>query len=66
MLLRRSWGAWLAQLAEHVTLDLWVLSLSSTSDVEISLKKIINISKKQNIEEIMLFVFVLKSRSNHK
>ena len=34
-----SWGSWLAQLVEHVTLDLWVLSLSPMSGVEPTLKK---------------------------
>ena len=30
------WGAWLALLAEHVTLDLGVVSLSPTLGVEIT------------------------------
>ena len=31
-----NWGIWLAQLVEHVTLDLGVLSLSSPLDAEIT------------------------------
>ena len=31
-----NWGAWLAQLEEHATLDLRVMSSSPTLDVEIT------------------------------
>ena len=33
------WGAWLAQSVEHATLDLEVVSSSSTLGVEITFKK---------------------------
>ena len=33
-----NWGAWLAHLVEHVTLDLGFLSLSPTLGVDITLK----------------------------
>ena len=36
---REGRGAWLAQLVEHVTLDLGVVSPSPTVDIGITLKK---------------------------
>ena len=38
---QKSWGVWLAQSVEHVTLDLGVVSSSPTLDVEITYKKVI-------------------------
>lgn len=35
----KEWGTWLAQLAEHMTLDPRVESSSPPSDVEITFKK---------------------------
>lgn len=39
-MLQKFGGTWLAQLVQHVTSDLGVLTLSPTLDVEITLKKI--------------------------
>ena len=50
---RSSWGAWLAQLVEHVTLDLGFVSLSLTLWEEMTKKK--KTTLKQNSDGPMVF-----------
>ena len=38
-----SWGAWLAQLVEHVTFDLGVMSLNPMLGAEITFKIFLNL-----------------------
>ena len=48
--IKQSWCAWLAQLVEHTTLDLKVVSSSPTLDLRLTLKK----KKKVKIAQVLI------------